>query len=63
MPRPRRRPSASRPRPRRLPNETIRQSLSDAVIEYNKVEKWNGELPQVTGSTGSFINLGAKGAE
>ncbi len=44
-------------------NETIRQSLSDAVIEYNKVEKWNGELPQVTGSTGSFINLGAKGAE
>ena len=44
-------------------NETIRQSLSDAVIEYNKVEKWNGELPQVTGSTGSFINLNAKGTE
>ena len=38
-------------------NEIIRQSLSDEVIEYNKVEKWNGELPQVTGGAGTFVNL------
>lgn len=38
-------------------NEIIRKSLSDEVIEYNKVEKWNGELPQVTGGAGTFVNL------
>lgn len=31
-------------------NEILSQSLSKEIIEYQKIEKWNGELPQVTGS-------------
>ncbi len=39
-------------------NETLNASLTANVLEYNKIEKWNGELPQVMGSdTGTFINL------
>ncbi len=37
-------------------NRILNESLSDRVIEYNKVEKWNGELPKVTGSS-SIISL------
>ena len=40
-------------------NETLNKSLTENVLEYNKIEKWNGELPQVVGSdTGTFIDLG-----
>lgn len=38
-------------------NEIINDSLTKEVIEYNKVEKWNGELPKVTGNGGSFVSL------
>lgn len=38
-------------------NKIISQSLTDGVIEYNKVEKWNGVLPQVTGQAGTMISL------
>lgn len=38
-------------------NDIISNSLTDRVIEYNKVEKWNGELPKVTGNGGSFVNF------
>lgn len=38
-------------------NDTISRSLTSEIIEYNKIEKWNGELPQVTGSSGSFIQF------
>ena len=38
-------------------NEIIRKSLTNEVIEYNKVEKWDGKLPQVTGSNGTLLNL------
>ncbi len=38
-------------------NHTIQQSLTEGIIEYNKVEKWDGKLPQVTGSGGSFVNI------
>ena len=31
-------------------NAIISASLSDELINYNKIEKWNGVLPQVTGS-------------
>lgn len=44
-------------------NATIRQSLTDEVIEYKKVEKWDGKLPQVTGSNGTLLNLGDGSAE
>lgn len=38
-------------------NKIISDSLTDRVIEYNKVEKWNGEMPKVTGNGGSLINF------
>lgn len=42
-------------------NEIIRKSLTDSVIEYNKVEKWDGKLPTVTGSeAGTFLNIGGE---
>jgi len=30
-------------------NELLTKSLSDALVEYQKIQKWNGELPMVTG--------------
>jgi hypothetical protein len=31
---------------------------SEGLIEYKKIEKWNGELPQtVAGNAGSLINI------
>jgi len=39
-------------------NEILSKSLTGQVIEYLKIEKWNGELPQVTGNGGTIINLG-----
>ena len=38
-------------------NEILSQSLSKEIIEYQKIEKWNGELPQVTGGSGTIISL------
>lgn len=38
-------------------NKKINDSLSDKVIEYNKVDKWNGELPYVSGSSTPVISL------
>ena len=42
-------------------NTTISKSLTDQVIENKKVEKWNGELPRVTGGSGTFVDLGDLG--
>ena len=38
-------------------NKVLSESITNNIIEYNKVEKWNGELPQVTGGSGTLINL------
>ena len=38
-------------------NRTISESLTPNIIEYNKVQKWNGELPKVTGSGGTLVNF------
>lgn len=38
-------------------NRTLSGSLTDQIIENNKVEKWNGELPKVTGDSGVFLDL------
>ena len=38
-------------------NKILNESLSDRVIEYNKIQKWNGILPKVTGNGGSLINF------
>lgn len=31
-------------------NEKIAASLTDALVEYFKIEQWNGQLPEVTGT-------------
>ena len=39
-------------------NDTIAKSLTSEVLENKKIEKWNGELPRVSGSGGTIIDLG-----
>ncbi len=39
-------------------NKMLNESLTDKVIENKKIEKWNGELPKVTGS-GTIIDIGS----
>ncbi len=39
-------------------NETLAKSLTSAVIENKKIEKWNGEMPKVTSDSGTIIDLG-----
>ncbi len=39
-------------------NQKLASSLSPVLVEYLKVQKWDGHMPQVQGSSGgSFINL------
>ena len=38
-------------------NKLISESLTNTVIEYLKIEKWNGVLPKVTGSS-ALIDIG-----
>lgn len=38
-------------------NELLEQSLSEIVIKYEQITKWNGELPKVTGADGNFIDM------
>ena len=40
-------------------NKTLSQSLTAEVIENKKIEKWNGELPRVTGDGGTIIDFGS----
>jgi regulator of protease activity HflC (stomatin/prohibitin superfamily) len=38
-------------------NRIKQQSLTPELISYMEVQKWNGVLPQVTGSSGTIISL------
>ncbi len=38
-------------------NDVLNKSLTDSVLEYAKIEKWDGKLPQVMGSEGTFIDF------
>ena len=38
-------------------NKTIAASLNEQVIEYQKIQKWDGILPHVTGSGGTFVSV------
>ena len=40
-------------------NQTLAKSLTEEVIENKKIEKWNGELPKVSGSGGTIIDFGS----
>lgn len=35
-------------------NKLLSQSLNDTIVEYEMIQKWNGELPMATGGTGIF---------
>ena len=38
-------------------NKILSESITEEIINYNKVEKWDGELPAVTGDADPFISL------
>ncbi len=38
-------------------NAIIAQSLTEALIEYHKIEKWDGKLPVVSGEAGAFMDV------
>jgi len=38
-------------------NRLLSASLTAALVEYKRIEKWNGQLPQVSGGATPFINL------
>lgn len=44
----------------RKANEMLSKSITEALIEYNKAQRWDGKMPQVVGSGGTLLQLGAK---
>ncbi len=43
-------------------NHLLQQSLSQTLVNYRAVDKWNGVLPQVTSGATPFLDLRGKGA-
>ena len=41
-------------------NDMINKSLTKDLIEYNKIEKWDGKLPTVTGNVVPMLNVNGK---
>ena len=39
-------------------NRVLAESLSDLLIRYETLQKWNGELPKVTGGSTPIIDIG-----
>lgn len=39
-------------------NRKLAESLTDEVVEYEKIQKWNGELPLATGGN-AFLDIGS----
>ena len=39
-------------------NRMIAESLTPELIEQKKIEKWNGDVPKVSGNTSSFLDIG-----
>lgn len=38
-------------------NKKIADSLTDSLIEYQKIQTWDGKLPTVTGGSGTFVGI------
>ena len=38
-------------------NKTIAESLSDILIRYVTLQKWDGQLPKVTGGASTFTDI------
>jgi len=41
-------------------NRLLRESLTPLLVETKKIEKWNGELPSVTGGAVPFLDVSAR---
>lgn len=39
-------------------NKKLSESLTEDLIDYEKIQTWDGKLPKVTGSTGSLLEIG-----
>ena len=39
-------------------NRMIAESLTPELIEQKKIEKWNGDVPKVSGSAANFLDIG-----
>lgn len=44
-------------------NKKIAESLTDKLIDNNTVEKWNGEVPYITGGATPIVNIDGKTEE
>lgn len=38
-------------------NKAISESITNQLIDYYKIQQWNGELPQVSGADGIIVNI------
>lgn len=38
-------------------NKTISESLTNELIEYEKVQKWNGVQPQVVSDSSAIVDM------
>jgi regulator of protease activity HflC (stomatin/prohibitin superfamily) len=38
-------------------NQKLAASLNENVIDYQKIQKWNGTLPYVTGEVSPFVDI------
>lgn len=38
-------------------NDVLSKSINSNIIEYNKIEKWDGKLPTVTGGATPFVDI------
>ncbi len=43
-------------------NKLLAESLSEVLVEYEKIQKWDGELPVVSGGS-SIVDIGSLGQE
>lgn len=41
-------------------NQKLASSLSQVLVNYRQIEKWDGKLPQVSGGANTLLNLGSK---
>lgn len=39
-------------------NKKLSESLTEDLIDYEKIQTWDGQLPKVTSSAGSFLEIG-----
>ena len=39
-------------------NKMIAESLTDALIEKQKIDKWNGDVPVVSGDSSPIVSIG-----